>query len=338
MSEKEKKSKLDPKTRQIIDVVVTAIQVVIVIFCIVLSIIIWTGSAGDPINRKINWFAIRTDSMTRQSDDFYAKFKSDYNCDFDVKKTTFNPGDMVITKKVAFYDIHVGDVIAYSATVTDGNDNLSEQIITHRVVSINKSTQYITTRGDKDVNASQTAEIPYSKVYGKMTGKIAGVGGAVLWLQGYRKVTMADGSEAYDYSGSSVTFLVIIIPLAALFIYNGFYVVKWVMDERMKKVKEAAQKEAADQAAKESVNQKELERKAIRAFMTAQGMTDEQIDEYFAKEDAKEAAKLAEQQAQEQAKEEQEQEQEQAESSEATQEQSEKPEQAESESQETPQD
>jgi hypothetical protein len=338
MSEKEKKSKLDPKTRQIIDVVVTAIQVVIVIFCIVLSIIIWTGSAGDPINRKINWFAIRTDSMTRQSDDFYAKFKSDYNCDFDVKKTTFNPGDMVITKKVAFEDIHVGDVIAYTASVKDGNGNISEQIVTHRVYSINTNDHTFSTRGDKDVNGEDpTLDISYKNVYGKMTGKLAGIGGAVLWLQGYRKVTMADGSEAYDYSGSSVTFLVIIIPLAALFIYNGFYVVKWVMDERMKKVKEAAQKEAADQAAKESVNQKELERKAIRAFMTAQGMTDEQIDEYFAKEDAKEAAKLAEQQAQEQAQEE-EQGQEQAEPSEATQEQSEEPEQTESESQETPQD
>lgn len=295
MAEEKKKSKINPKTRQILDIIVTGIQVVIVIFCIVLSIIIWTGNAGDPINRKINWFAIRTDSMTRQSDEYYAALKEKLGCDFNVKKSTFDPGDMVITKKVAFEDIQVGDVIAYKATIKDINGNFSEQIITHRVVMINKNNKEITTRGDRDVNGEQETTVEYSNVFGKMTGKLKGIGGAILWLQGFRRIETENG-VGYDRdenNSKSASFLIIIIPLAALFIYNGFYVVKWAMDERTKKIKEAAQKEAADKLATEAVNQKELERKAIRAFMASQGMTDEQIDAYFAKEDEKLAAQEA---------------------------------------------
>ena len=289
MAEEKKKSKINPKTRQILDIVVTAVQVVIVIFCIVLSIIIWTGSAGDPANRKINWFAIRTDSMTRQSDEFYAAHP-----EYD-PKLAFNPGDMIITKKVAFEDIKVGDVIAYRGLETDANGNTSEQIVTHRVVRVDLENKDLITCGDKDVEQTKTVSINYSQVLGKMTGKLKGVGGAVLWLQGFRKITTENG-VGYDRdenNSHSASFLIIIIPLAALFIYNGFYVVKWAMDERTRKIKENAEKEAAAKLANEAVNQKELERKAIRAFMSSQGMSDEDIDNYFAKEDAKLAAEEA---------------------------------------------
>ncbi len=273
------KKKLSPKARQIIDITVTAIQVVIVIFCIVLSIIIWTGASGDPINRSVNWFAIRTDSMSENSNLDYDSLG--YN-----KKLCFDPGDMVIVKKASFEDIKVGDVIAYKASVVDGNGNISEQVVTHRVIEINNDLQAFTTAGDKDTaREDTTVDIPYSSIYGKMTGKLKGVGGMVLWLQGYKKVTMADGSLAYDYSGSSVTFLVIIIPLAVLFIYNGFYVVKWVMDEKVKKAKEAAKKEAAAQAAEQAVNDEAIKREALRAILLTNGLTEEQIDAYFAKQD-----------------------------------------------------
>lgn len=281
------KKRLSPKARQIIDITVTAIQVVIVIFCIILSIIIWTGASGDPINRSVNWFAIRSDSMSENSNLDYASLGYD-------KKLCFNPGDMVIVKKVAFEDIEVGDVIAYKASVMDGNGNISEQVVTHRVIAINNELNAFTTAGDKDTAREDTTiDIPYSGIYGKMTGKLKGVGGMVLWLQGYKKVTMADGSLAYDYSGSSATFLVIIIPLALLFLYNGFYVVKWAMDEKVKKAKESAKREVAQQAAEKAVNDEAIKREALRAILLTNGLTEEQIQAYFAKQDEKKNAELA---------------------------------------------
>lgn len=280
-----KKKRISPKAKQIIDITVTSIQVVIVIFCIVLSIIIWSGASGDPINRSINWFAIRTDSMTENSNLDYISLGYD-------KKLCFDPGDMVIVKKVDFDKIEVGDVIAYKATVVDGNGNFSDQVVTHRVISINEDLQAFTTAGDKDTaREDTTVDILYTNIYGKMTGKLNGVGGVVLWLQGYKKVTMADGSLAYDYSGSSATFLVIIIPLALLFLYNGFYVVKWVLDEKMKKVKESAQREVAEQVAKQAVNDEAIKREALRAILITNGLTEEQINAYFAKQDEEAKAK-----------------------------------------------
>ena len=277
---KKTKKKMDEKTRKIIDIVVTTVEVLIVIICIVFSIIIWTGAAGDPANRSVNWFAIRSDSMVKNEALDYAALG--YN-----DKLCFNPGDIVIAKRVNFEDIKVGDVVAYKALVTDSNGNRSEQVVTHRVIEIVEQLKSFKIAGDKDIERTQVDLIGYDAIIGKMTGKLKGVGGALLWLQGYKKVTTADGSVAYDYSGSSATFLVIIIPLALLFIYNGYYVVKWAMGEKMKKAKEQARLEAVQEQAKASIDSEALRKEALKAMMLANGMTEEQIEAYFASQAAK---------------------------------------------------
>lgn len=277
---KKTRKKMDEKTKKIIDIVVTTVEVLIVVLCIVFSIIIWTGAAGDPANRSINWFAIRTDSMVKNEALDYAALGYD-------DKLCFDPGDMVIAKKADFEDIKVGDVVAYKSLVTDSNGQRSEQIVSHRVIEILENSKAFRVAGDKDTNREQVDNIGYDAIIGKMTGKLKGIGGAMLWLQGYKKVTTADGGVAYDYSGSSATFLVIIIPLALLFVYNGYYVVKWAMGEKMKKAKEQARLEAVQEQAKASIDSEALRKEALKAMMLANGMTEEQIEAYFASQAAK---------------------------------------------------
>lgn len=271
--ETKQKKKIDDKAKKIIDIVVTTLEALVVILCIVFSIIIWTGAAGEPEDRNVNWFAIRTDSMVYNSDLDYDALG--YN-----SKLAFNPGDMVITKKVDFEDIEVGDVVAYKSLVTDSQGNRSEQVVTHRVIEVLEVSRAFKVAGDKDTSRDGTENISYDAVIGKMTGKLSGLGGAILWLQGFRKVEVGD-SIAYEYSGSSVSFLVIIIPLVLLLIYNGYYVVKWAVGEKMKKATELARREAISEQAKASVDSEAIRKEALRAYMLSTGMTDEQIEEYF---------------------------------------------------------
>lgn len=271
--ETKQKRKIDDKTKKIIDIVVTTIEALVVILCIVFSIIIWTGAAGKPEDRSVNWFAIRTDSMVYNSELDYDSLG--YNT-----KLTFNPGDMVITKKADFEDIKVGDVVAYRSLVTDSQGNRSEQVVTHRVIEVLEISRAFRVAGDKDTSRDGVESISYDAIIGKMSGKMSGLGGAILWLQGYRKVSVGN-SVAYEYSGSSVSFLVIIIPLVLLLIYNGYYVVKWAVGEKMKKATEQARLEAVQEQAKASIDSEAIRKEALRAYMRSTGMTDEQIEEYF---------------------------------------------------------
>lgn len=271
--ETKQKRKIDDKTKKIIDIVVTTIEALVVILCIVFSIIIWTGAAGKPEDRSVNWFAIRTDSMVYNSELDYDSLG--YNT-----KLTFNPGDMVITKKADFEDIKVGDVVAYRSLVTDSQGNRSEQVVTHRVIEVLEISRAFRVAGDKDTTRDGVESISYDAIIGKMSGKMSGLGGAILWLQGYRKVSVGN-SVAYEYSGSSVSFLVIIIPLVLLLIYNGYYVVKWAVGEKMKKATEQARLEAVQEQAKASIDSEAIRKEALRAYMRSTGMTDEQIEEYF---------------------------------------------------------
>ena len=82
------KKKLDPKTKKIIDIVVTTLEALVVVLCIVFSIIVWTGAAGKPEDRSVNWFAIRTDSMVKNS-------KLDYDALGYSDKYCFNPASAI---------------------------------------------------------------------------------------------------------------------------------------------------------------------------------------------------------------------------------------------------
>jgi len=278
-SEKERKKLLTDKQQAIVDIVVTTIEALVVVVCIVVSVLVWVG-ASDPMDRSLNWFAIQTDSMMGANAD------------------SLNPGDLMFAKKVkSIADLKVGEVIAFKGTVIDSTGQaIEDQIITHRIVSIEGNR--IMTKGDNAASADMYPK-GFEDVIGVYTGKWKGVGKMTLWLGGFKKVVTNQakyedpnqlGGYGYERSGNTATFLVIIIPLALLFIYNGYVVVKWTMDERAKKIRAAALAEA--QESKES--QEDVKRAALTEYMRANGMTDEQIAAYFAEQDAKKSEAPAE--------------------------------------------
>lgn len=275
-SDKERKKFLTDKQQAIVDIVVTTIEALVVVVCIVVSVLAWVG-ASDPMDRSINWFAIQTDSMMGANPD------------------SLNPGDMMFTKKVkSISELKVGDVIAFRGDVVDSKGNIVEnQIITHRIMSIENGN--IRTKGD-NAAAEDVMSKQFVDVIGRYTGKAKGLGKVTLWLGGFKKVVTnqarydnpdALGGYGYEYSGSTAPFLVIIIPLALLFIYNGYVVVKWSMDERAKKIRAAAMAEAEAKAEEDKQSQEDVKRAALTEYMRANGMSDEQIAAYFAEQAAR---------------------------------------------------
>lgn len=278
-SEKERKKKLTDKQQAILDIVVTAIEALVVVVCIVVSVLVWVG-ASDPAERSINWFAIQTDSMMGDNAD------------------SLDPGDLMFAKRVnKLSDLHVGDVVAFKGTVIDSAGNpVENQIITHRIIAISATEIY--TKGDNAIGDDFTGK-RIEDIIGKYTGKAKGLGKVTLWLAGFKKVVTDEakyndpnqlGGYGYEKSGSNAAFLVIIIPLALLFVYNGYVVVKWTMDERAKKIRAAALAEAEQAQQDNEEAKRQAQREAVDAFMRANGMSEEQIAAYHAQHDADTAA------------------------------------------------
>ena len=280
-SDKERKKLLTDKQQAVVDIVVTTLEALVVVVCIVVSVLVWVG-ASDPMDRSLNWFAIQTDSMMGANPD------------------SLNPGDLMFAKKVkSINDLAVGDVVAFKGTVIDSAGNaVEDQIITHRITSIDARANRIFTKGDNAQEADSFTK-GFEDIIGKFSGKAKGLGKVTLWLGGYKKVITNQarydnpdllGGYGYEKTGSTATFLVIIIPLALLFIYNGYVVVKWTMDERAKKIRAAALAEAEQN----KVSQEDVKRAALAEYMRANGMSDEQIAAYFAEQEAKSAEAPAE--------------------------------------------
>ena len=274
MSSDKERKKLTDKQRAIVDIVVTTVEALVVVVCIVVSVLVWVG-ASDPMERNLNWFAIQTDSMMGTNAD------------------SLDPGDLMFAKKVkSIEDLKVGDVIAFKGDIIDSAGNtVEDQIITHRIVFMDVTQNVIYTQGDNAQYQDRTRK-GFEDVIGVYTGKARGLGKVTLWLGGYKKVVTNQeafdnpdklGGYGYERSGSTATFLVIIIPLALLFIYNGYVVVKWTMDERAKKIRAAAIAEASQN----TQSQEDVKRAALSEYMRANGMSDEQIAAYFAEQDAK---------------------------------------------------
>ena len=270
--QKVKKRLLSPKARKILDIVITSVEALVIVGCLLVSILVWVGAAGDPQSRSLNWFAIRSDSMIGPHED------------------SFNPGDLVVSRRVdsladlrtehkaALTNTGNGVVISFMSVETQGGQQY-EVIITHRVVRIEDDGK-IYTKGD-NAPSEDASPITFDKVVGVFDGKAEGLGGVILWLQGYKKVTTAQGNVGYDppEAGTTpVSFLVILIPLVLLFGYNIYVVIKWVADEKAKKIKAAAIEEARASAE----DAEAIKRRALEDFMRSQGMTDADIAAYFA--------------------------------------------------------
>ena len=85
-------------------------------------------------------------------------------------------GTVVVTKKVPFEELNVGDIISFERIgVMDG-------IVTHRIVRVDTSHQLVFTKGDAN-EVEDVATMPYSNIVGKVQFGIPYIGYPLLWMQ-----------------------------------------------------------------------------------------------------------------------------------------------------------
>jgi signal peptidase len=232
--------KLTPEQKKIVDIVVTCLQVAIIILAITVSAIVIANpitSSATVGEGKTKLLPVLTDSMNGK-DEYYE------TTGFDIK-TRFKSGDLVIAKTPENNrTLKVGDIVTYV-----GNVNGYEALITHRIVEVIDTDNdglmdsYVV-MGDV-VTARET--LNPDKVLAVYKNHLKGVGAAINWLQ-----------------NPTNFLLVIVIPLALLFIYNIILVVRMVMEYKMQKAKEQASSEAV------VIDEEEIKRKAIEEYLAQQ--------------------------------------------------------------------
>ena len=226
--------KLTQKQKRIIDVVVMSVEVVVVILAIILSAIIIANpisSTAEVSKGKTKLLPVLTDSMTGN------------------QKDSFDAGDLVIAETPKDkYALEVGQIITFSyRRSSDGVLILN----THRIVKIDvdangKAVTYYT-KGDKAVNEEYTEEVNANDVLAVYKTHLKGVGKAITWLQ------------------TPTNFLlVIVLPLALLFLYNVFMFVRMIMQWKVEKAKKEASATAG------AIDEEEIKKKAIEEYLAAQ--------------------------------------------------------------------
>lgn len=242
-----KESKLSPKAKKIIDIVVIALQVAIVIICVTISAIVLANPSinrGEVSNGKTKLLPVLTDSMEGgvKGLDGYAEAPA---------QDGINEGDLVIsTKPKNPAELKVGDIITFKLDVV-GEDGLTRTILdTHRIVEVGENATsgvFYYTKGD-NVAARDVNPVYADEVLAVYKTHLKGVGSAISWLQ-----------------DSTHFLLVIVIPLIVLFLYNVIMFVRMMMQAKMEKQKEQFAMQAAD-----AVDEEEIKRKAIEEYLASQ--------------------------------------------------------------------
>ena len=192
-----KQSKLDPKTKKALNIVIIVVQLLIIITCIVFSIVMLASSIGNKegkLNDIINLMPVMSDSMVGDNPD------------------SFNIDDLILVKKLSDEEkqnLKVGDIVTFKQYQSD----LQAKIyISHRIVDITKNEEgrtVITTKGDA---AQKETESNYlENIEGIYTGKVEKVGGAITFIK-----------------QPAAFFGLIVTPLALLLIYNIVVIVRGV--------------------------------------------------------------------------------------------------------------
>lgn len=246
------------KGKKALNIALVVLQVAIVIVAIAfsVSILLSTGyeSNTDFGKSSIRLMPVLTDSMAGDKED------------------SFNAGDLIIVKsaeKVDLSTLKVGDIITYLDNV--GGDL---QFVTHRIIDIKESEmssgtvirEYIT-RGDAEDPDTAIAKTLYAgDIKGVYVGKLAGVGSAVFWLQ-----------------DPTHFFLVIMLPLILLLLYNAYLVVRIIMEAKLKKQREQLIGATSEGAV--ILDEEEIKRRAVEEYIKKKAVED------YIKEQEQSAAK-----------------------------------------------
>lgn len=231
------------KGKKALNVALIVIQVAIVIVAIAfsISILLSTGyeSNTDFGKSSIRLMPVLTDSMAGDKED------------------SFKAGDLIIVKsaeKVNVNDLQEGDIVTYLDYV--GSDL---QFVTHRIVSKSVTTladgtevAVYETMGDAETSGI-TKTLYSGDIKGVYVGKLAGVGSVVFWLQ-----------------DPTHFFLVIMLPLILLLLYNAYIVVRLIIDYKLKKQRE--QLAVATTEGSAPLDEEEIKRRAIEEYLKSQGI------------------------------------------------------------------
>lgn len=262
-----KEKKVETKTQRILNYVVMAVEITIIIACIIFSITIISGQRIDPeqgLNNGINITTVYSDSMDSDKEVF-----NQYRIG------SFKIGDVLLIKNIAgdteeYANLQEGDVISYFGIGPTGETAL----ISHRVYKIKiidvdgQQKKQIFTLGDRQYSGNETADdmyataIPTGNIQGIVVGKLSKIGYAIIWLK-----------------DSTHFLLSIVFPLALLLVYNAYLLVRMILDYKIKKLKEQNEMAVAAIKAESPVDEEEIKRKAIEEYLAQQKAQEEPKDE-----------------------------------------------------------
>ena len=237
-------AKLSVKTKKILEIILTSIEVIVVLFLLLFSIFSAMTSAGGSFFGQQS-YAVKTDSMAPE----------------------FNAGDLIFIEQASDESkksYAIGDVIMFHMGNTENGE-----YNTHRVQEVLKDSSgsvyaYITKGDNAPEEDSLPVEIRY--VVGRYTGfKLPVIGGMVSFTQ----------------EGNNFIF-VVIVPLALLFLWNGYYFFRMFMKSSNEKAVENAS------ALKEEEKQAILEEAKRQALEELQKKENENKEEDVSKEEVAE--------------------------------------------------
>ena len=235
--------KMTAKQKKITDIVITCIEVVVVLLGIIISAIVIANpivDSGEVSGGKVKLLPVLSDSMAGS------------------EKTSFKKGDLVVAKTPKdVRGLKVGDIITFKYNI-----NGTEVLNTHRIIEVvadsdGKANTYVT-HGDNNPAGSNEIVNP-NEVLAVYKTHLKGVGSAINWLQ-----------KPTNF------LLVIVLPLAILFIYNIVMFVRMLMQWKMEK---AAADAVNNAPAAPVIDEEEIKRKAIEEYLASKGeKSDDKID------------------------------------------------------------
>lgn len=224
--------KLTDKQKKIINIVVTSLQICIVILAITVSAIVLANPRMESSTvgkGSVKLLPVLTNSMEGNN------------------KDSFSEGDLVVAGKPKDASkLEVGDIITYKFRLSpDGKDRLN----THRIykkLTNEKGEVYFQTKGDAAAeNDPDEGFVLASEVLAVYKYHLKGVGAAINKLQ-----------QPTNF------LLIIVLPLALLFIYNIVLFVRMIMQAKLNKVK-------AENASL-AIDEEEVKRRAIEEYLAKQ--------------------------------------------------------------------
>ena len=230
------------KGKKIANGILLGVQILIVLLAIIITlVVILNPSSGEVSSVGVKLLPVLSDSMDGERTIDGKTYKG------------FKPGALLIAKapKNGGKDLQVGDVVTFSQPDSSGDGMI---LNTHRIVEIvdvSGVKKYRTQGDNPNAPVDSTLKLP-GDIKAVYVFHIAGLGNALEWIRG-----------GYHF------IYVIIIPLGLLLIYNIYLVAQIIVENKMKKAKEAAA-ENAKQEALASIDEEEIKRRAIEEYLKSQ--------------------------------------------------------------------